>query len=1575
MLARLIQQKVPIGSQVKFTLKNGREISGILIEIGREHISLENEEGAATIIAELIGAWEVLEKKGEEVSQEKSDQKSSEVSTKKGMFPPNLESEILKKVIEIEVRFQSRIQNAKIELKSPDFAYPFDEVTDQQKLEIDPIWTRIKNRYEYAQKINELSAKFGRIQPIANELKSLVERFPTLPSLKRHLGYFYFLLGDISEATKLFREVAIHSQEAYDWYNLAVLALNTGKEELACYSMEQAFNRIPINEEQDGWYVYVGLLKRFGNYPALSRLGKRKKHKLSEEEVIILLETGIYLLKITGKQQQVTDLVRKWIQGQPQKSLVLEAFNQLEGLPTESYQQIVSEIDKTEAPKFQPKPSEQLRGNIYRYKRDRNFGFLKDSDGKRYFFHRSAIIDETLFNKLDSLNPGEQIPVVFEATQGPKGPLAIQISLYRTIGEIFQLAVDYAESGEYSKAIAQIKRVLTVDPNYPNANKLYEKWREYARVIGVPKGSNPYARAKRIQLIEKDFERAGLLFREAIDRGDNVESAIKDLAALLVQLDRPQEAIEVLERNRRKIQNQRSLDNILISVYQNAGQYPRAIALLQKILEHTSNREHKAHILWQIANCYLKQEDYKKAYQTFREVLKLHPDNIPAKRNVALCLLKQERYDEAEKILKQILDTSPDTKSVELLEAIHQAKAKGVPVNVDEIIVETTLSEFSGELSAFAQFFLDRCDFQGVAPNRIKEDEQSLKKYMGSEKDAQYDIGRLEDIAKQLGTKRPRDRSGYYLSAARISKEIDNNPDHFYRYLCRSFASRGDATVVDNKPLDSAREWYCEALSIYDGIRAQRKDEQDAVNALVRFLFSLLGLAQIPLTPNIPSIDETIEQVLHHHPQREKVFDGIAYLILRSRYAANRILKSLYDKTSLQAISVEFLKNRGTSVPSSMTRKDFIQLWDVLRRKRFDEMRTISGELRFLNKVELTTAWLENAIERVRVIEDRLFFDLDQQRVRQVQKILEICLDLCKQVAFEEQERLCIQVEGRCQDLLKEIEDSPTKLSIEEIYPVVQSIKNKVENYLENLYETSVPQITLRLAIETYVPGNNRQIEVQVVAANDIGRSPAESLELIVQEDENFFTVNGEDIKIEESLRGGEQRILKVPIRITNQALEARAFSISMYAQYRTRSEEIVQTPVNNFSIRLYSEEDFEEIPNPYAAYAEGGIVGDPKMFYGRDELIENITRTIGESRTQSKCIVIFGQKRAGKSSILYHLKRRMENEIDLVVLDLGNIGSILDEHSNIPFLYQILWTILQKLRYAIEDQSDKGLSPLNISFPSDQGFYTHPSPLVLFKQIFDEYNHQASKHEEWRKLRIVVMIDEFSYIYEQILLGRIPESFMKNWKALLQENYFSAILAGQDVMPKFKQRFPNEFGTTQDERVTYLKSEDAIRLIDEPIRIGGRHGESRYRERAIKRILDLTAGSPFYIQIFCNRLVEYMNRKHAGLVTEADVEQMKNELIQGVNALSLDKFDNLIDSGDTSEDAISDEDTLKVLKTIALNSKSGPCHRNSITCETDSPIDVILDDLVKRDVLRREREHYYQIRVGLFREWLLANQ
>lgn len=619
--------------------------------------------------------------------------------------------------------------------------------------------------------------------------------------------------------------------------------------------------------------------------------------------------------------------------------------------------------------------------------------------------------------------------------------------------------------------------------------------------------------------------------------------------------------------------------------------------------------------------------------------------------------------------------------------------------------------------------------------------------------------------------------------------------------------------------------------------------------------------------------------------------------------------------------------------------------------------------------------YLESAIDRIKNIEQYLYFDIDKHRVRQLQHIFDASLDLCKQSSFEEQERLCFQIEGRCQDLLQEINLSPTRFSVDSLIKITETIQTRSKQRLEELYEISTPQITIKLPIESYIPDANQQIEIQILVSNRLGCSPAESLELIFpQQEEEAFSLLKTEIKLDGSLRGGDQKIFTIPLQVTEQAILAQAFSLPVYAQFQTRSREITQTLISNFSIRLYSEKEFDEIDNPYASYAEGGVVSNPEMFYGRQELIDNVTLSILKSRREGKCVVIFGQKRAGKSSILYHLKINLLRNENILVLDVGNIGSLLDQESSVPMLYRILWGILAKLKYAIDDRVATGVEPIEVKVPSDIEFYAHPSPLQLFKTVFEDFYHITAKKDDWKNVYLILLIDEFSYIYDEIVRGRISDQFMKNWKALLQENFFSAILAGQDVMPKFKNRFPNEFGTTQDERVTYFRREDAVRLIEDPVRIGGVYGDSRYREKAVDRIIDLTAGSPFYIQIICNRLVEYMNRKKARLITDADVEQLEEELIKGINALGKDKFDNLLSSGDTSPDAISLEDAYVVLKTIATNSKTGSCSRHSIICETKASLDDILEDLVSRDVLER-RDQYYRIRVGLFKDWLVAHQ
>jgi len=1575
-IPQLIQKQVPLGCTVVFILKTGQEVAGTLVEISRDHVAVEQNDGVTTILIDTIGSWKVVSSdiQQRETLQTTSDNLSTihETSTSTNAKDDN-SRELLQILTEIRIKFDAHIGALKaLEPIPANFEVTDEELRSWQKSDTANIWNSAKNKYEYAAKMNELSKKFGRIQPVIAQLKTIESRFPRSLAVKRQMAFLDYLSGNIAESAKLYEEVSLISRDPLDWRNLASVALKKELFELAHLALYHTFLSTEPSVQMSEWYWYIHLSVELNVQNQVVKLVKERLNSVSPESTQLFLNSIAYLLLRSSRNEDAFKLIQNAANNQ---SWGLEDIEILFSSSFDTAYQAV--IEKVVQPTIKQPPAKKIeptmqlkKGRITRYLPDRKYGFIRGENGTNYFFHRAAITDEKL---LDQLHGGNvHLDVTFEHTDGPKGPVAVAVSLARSIDQIFQLAQEYAAEADYPKAIAQIRKVLNIDPDYPNAQDLYELWRSYARNTGVPQGSNPYAKAKRVQLIEKDLGRAIELFKRAIKEEDNLESAVKDLAVVYVQVGQPEDAIRVLNQYRTKVHDPQSVDNLLIGVYQRAEQYDAAIELLSKKFASSKTNDKKSHFLTQIGTCYLRQGNYTEAEKRFREVLRLQPNNQITRRNLAVCLLNQDKLDEAERLLNQLLDVTLDDKAAELLKVVQQTRLTGRST----IQIETVQSISASAVSELAQFFLEKCTFQGVRADHLREGRYDVSY-------AEADIQALERLASELRTSRPRERAAFYLSASKIYLLKDDNApsEQFYRHLSRSFASTGDSFLSEGRHLNAIQEMYCEALAVYDAVQTTEKgnDLQDAVNATVRYVASILGAAHIPRSPELSfnTLDEVMLSLFRTHPQLSRALDMLAYLTLRSRYAFEKVLRSIHKqvqaRSTFHAQLRAYVEAKIGNIRKFDKLDDFIEVWKEVRRKLLDDYRLVTNTLRVIGEFEIKTASLESSIEQLKTTAEHLILDLDQERFRQLSRIFNLLLDLCKQDTFDDQDRLCLTIKLESEALIDEIAKNPTKLAVEEMLPLIQTILRKTALWQENLYRTSIPQLSLRVPLdEFFAPDRQEQIEIQVAVENRRGCSPAESLELIIQEDRDLFQVTQSSVKLDGSLRGGEQKILRVPIKVTPKAQKSETFSLPIYAQYTTRSGDTERTNLNSFSILLYSKDNFADIHNPYAEYAEGGIVGNPHMFYGRGDLISRVAAAIKGSYSQSKCVVIYGQKRAGKSSILYHLTKELDTS-NILTLDIGNIASAIDENSRIPMLYQILWSILRKLRNAIEDRVDMGYPQLNLEIPKDIEFYNHPSPLMYFVDIFGDFQRQSMRAAEWKDVRPVILIDEFSYVYDQIIKGRLSPEFMKNWKALLQNNFFNAVLVGQDVMPKFKDQFPNEFGTTQDEQVSYLRREDAIRLVEEPIRL--EDGSSRYREKAIERILDLTAGSPFYIQIICNRLVQYMNRKRVRLVTDADVEQIKAELITGANSLGKDKFDNLINSGDTSPDAIQDVDTIAVLTAIAVNSRTGPCSRSSILCETASPIDDILEDLVRRRVLERERDNYYRITVGLFKEWLVAHQ
>ena len=395
-------------------------------------------------------------------------------------------------------------------------------------------------------------------------------------------------------------------------------------------------------------------------------------------------------------------------------------------------------------------------------------------------------------------------------------------------------------------------------------------------------------------------------------------------------------------------------------------------------------------------------------------------------------------------------------------------------------------------------------------------------------------------------------------------------------------------------------------------------------------------------------------------------------------------------------------------------------------------------------------------------------------------------------------------------------------------------------------------------------------------------------------------------------------------------------------------------------------------IPNPYERLANGGPVTDTSMFYGRKEFIDVITEAI--LTAESKQVIIFGQKRSGKSSVLFHLRDKLKGTLKTFPVSFS-IGDIFENLSTASFFYKILAVIAEELEaLAFEDKVVPAFVP-----PTYQQFCESPNPADLFRKNIRRFKRESRLLDDWKDRKLVIMIDEFTYLYTAIKDGEVSGSIMKQWKAITQnqDSTFSSVLVGQDVFPEFKAEFPNEFGVTQDQRLTYLAPPYARKLIEEPV-WNKATNKSRFVGNAVDAIIEYTSCNPYYIQIFCARLITEMNRKKSLAATKADVEEVADSFIYGGNALADDKFDNLLNPGEKYDiQKIPAKHAKAVLRQIANGSRTiGFCPRENISIEEfpKEYEDEILEDLVHREILERKQGKNFKIQVKLFERWLLKN-
>lgn len=1029
----------------------------------------------------------------------------------------------------------------------------------------------------------------------------------------------------------------------------------------------------------------------------------------------------------------------------------------------------------------------------------------------------------------------------------------------------------------------------------------------------VPQGNTPYARAKRAQLRELDLDLAETLFRQAISDNDNRESAIKDLAALLEQRGRREEAIQVLEGNLKLLMEPRRAQQMLVNMYQQVGRNREAISYLDRLILHAIRSE-KPTLL------------KRKAFSYYH--------------------LKE--YDQARRLLEQVLALSPrDQHAMNLMSSLTAAQQSSDFSQADELFQQGNLTDLSFSLGPFLEFALEHCDFEGVKDAALAS--RSFTKETLSSVEA------LIESKQSRG--RPRERARYLLTAARLMQELQSEDHARFRQTLAEYASAmGESSAAQHKPMDVVRAYLAEAIHL--------QDSWDSIALrLVQYVRSYYVLSEELMSGQWTTpVDAAIAELTRLPTMPQGFWDGLLDVLVLSKTVTHRLLPRLYGSAKAKQLAREWLAGLGIGIEAAPDEKQFTDAWDKARQKRARQNESWYQTLRSLHGTPLNSVnceVVERQIERAR---EGWLPLVDQQYLARATEVLRAGRALYNSPDFEERDRSYHQARSLTEALIADIENNPTRFSLGGLHPLLVHVIQELRRaFVETLANTR-PQVTLSLAVKQVTPDKG-SARLQFRVANAAGGQPISGVCIKLLSGFAEYEPTPSSWGYQHVIRGGDSGIVQCQVQLPGETTHSQAISIVVQLVYRDRDGNEVALAVQKETLRLYAVDEFQPIsPNPFFSWAKGNTVTDRKMFFGREQEIANMADALLVS--QARCVLLYGQKRAGKSSVVHHLMERASNSglVFFVSLSFGDIATTFSEQA-------LFYRMISKLHEAIQKIGASGQPIPMLPVVTLADFKDHPS--LVFLDFMGSYRMAIEALPTWQNRRLVFVIDEFTYLYTAIKKNQVPAEIMKVWKAMIERGYFSAVLVGQDVFPRFRDEFPNEFGTTHNVRLSYLPERDATQLLVDPIRIGGTGGESRYQGQALRRALDLISGSAFYGQILASRLVDYMNRERAPNITEADVDNIALQMITGNESLPLADFENLITAGDYSVEFFAIEKVLAILAAVAQESIAGLCSRQALAARNLSDLDPILSDLVKREVLDEPEEGRYRIHIGLFREWL----
>lgn len=236
---------------------------------------------------------------------------------------------------------------------------------------------------------------------------------------------------------------------------------------------------------------------------------------------------------------------------------------------------------------------------------------------------------------------------------------------------------------------------------------------------------------------------------------------------------------------------------------------------------------------------------------------------------------------------------------------------------------------------------------------------------------------------------------------------------------------------------------------------------------------------------------------------------------------------------------------------------------------------------------------------------------------------------------------------------------------------------------------------------------------------------------------------------------------------------------------------------------------------------------------------------------------------------------------------------------------------------------------------------------------------------------RLIIAIDEFEKLETQIEAGHLTPDLFEFWRGTFTTfPWFVLAFAGLYSLEERRHDYWHPlFGSVTGIRVSFLSPEAARRLIIEP----SPDFDLDYDAAAIERIIALTNGQPFLVQLIGHTLVSRFNRlsfeegrEQARRFEREDVEQViaAPEFFRDGEAYFSGVW-NQAERGQATGQ-------LQVLRTLAPHPEGFT--REQLVAATglpDTELEAVLKPLVRHDVIALNGTHYH-FTVELMRRWVV---